>query len=119
MFEALEKRPAVMLGGLFHDEAAALLLTRPHDLDGEVVGFELDLAPLAARDVPRAGELSRFPSVRRDIALVVPETTPWAALEASLQAALGGLLREVVLFESQLGWRPAPDMLIGDGAPRG
>ncbi|MBY4598392.1 phenylalanine--tRNA ligase subunit beta [bacterium BD-1] len=78
-------------------------LAKALDLDGEVVGFELDLAPLAARDVPRAGELSRFPSVRRDIALVVPETTPWAALEASLQAALGGLLREVVLFDRYVG----------------
>ena len=78
-------------------------LARILDLDGEVVGFELDLAPLAARDVPRAGELSRFPSVRRDIALVVPETTPWAALEASLQAALGSLLREVRLFDRYVG----------------
>ncbi|MBW8312581.1 MAG: phenylalanine--tRNA ligase subunit beta [Rhizobium sp.] len=78
-------------------------LAKALDLDGEVVGFELDLAPLAARDVPRAGELSRFPSVRRDIALVVPETTPWTALETSLQAALGGLLREVVLFDRYVG----------------
>jgi phenylalanyl-tRNA synthetase beta chain len=73
------------------------------DLDGELVGFELDLAPLAARAVPRAGELSRFPSVRRDIALVVPETTPWAALEGSLQIALGSLLREVRLFDRYVG----------------
>lgn len=78
-------------------------LARALDLDGEVVGFELDLAPLAARAVPRAGELSRFPSVRRDIALVVPEPTPWAALEASLRGALGPLLRDVVLFDRYVG----------------
>jgi phenylalanyl-tRNA synthetase beta chain len=78
-------------------------LARTLDLDGEVVGFELDLAPLATRAVPRAGELSRFPSVRRDIALVVPETTPWAALEACLQNALGSLLREVRLFDRYVG----------------
>lgn len=78
-------------------------LVKALDLEGEVVGFELDLRPLAERAVPRAGELSRFPSVRRDIALVVPETTPWAALEASLQAALGPLLREVRLFDRYVG----------------
>ncbi len=78
-------------------------LAKALDLDGEVVGFELDLEPLAERAVPRAGELSRYPSVRRDIALVVPETTPWAALEASLQAALGPLLREVRLFDRYVG----------------
>lgn len=78
-------------------------LARALDLDGEVVGFELDLAPLAARAVPRAGEVSRYPSVRRDIALVVPETTPFSALRASLEAALGGLLRDVVLFDRYVG----------------
>jgi phenylalanyl-tRNA synthetase beta chain len=78
-------------------------LVRALDMDGEVVGFELDLEPLAERLVPRAGELSRYPSVRRDIALVVPESTPWAALETSLQAALGPLLREVRLFDRYVG----------------
>lgn len=78
-------------------------LVKALDLDGEVVGFELDLEPLAERAVPRAGELSRYPSVRRDIALVVPESTPWAALETSLQAALGPLLREVRLFDRYVG----------------
>ncbi|MBW8367997.1 MAG: phenylalanine--tRNA ligase subunit beta, partial [Arenimonas sp.] len=78
-------------------------LAKALDLDGEVVGFELDLAPLAERAVPRASELSRYPSVRRDIALVVPESTPWAALRASLEAALGPLLREVRLFDRYVG----------------
>ncbi|MCX7034600.1 MAG: phenylalanine--tRNA ligase subunit beta [Arenimonas sp.] len=78
-------------------------LAKALDLDGEVLGFELDLAPLAGRAVPRASELSRYPSVRRDIALVVPEATPWAALRASLEAALGPLLREVRLFDRYVG----------------
>jgi phenylalanyl-tRNA synthetase beta chain len=47
--------------------------------------------------------LSRFPSVRRDLALVVPETTPWAALEACLKAALGSRLRDLVLFDRYAG----------------
>ena len=93
-------RDGVRLGwvGHLHPRLAKAL-----DLDGEVVGFELDLAPLSARAVPRAGSQSRFPSVRRDIALVVPESQPWAALEASLRAALGPLLRDVVLFDRYVG----------------
>lgn len=78
-------------------------LARSLALDGEVLGFELDLGPLAERAVPRASELSRYPSVRRDVALVVPEATPWSALQASLQAALGPLLREVRLFDRYVG----------------
>ena len=93
-------RDGAMIGWVGHLHPG---LAKALDLDGEVVGFELDLAAVAGRAVPRAGELSRFPSVRRDIALVVPESTPWAALEASLRTALGGLLREVRLFDRYVG----------------
>lgn len=78
-------------------------LTQALDIDGEVLVFELDAEALSARDIPRAGELSKFPSVRRDIAVVVAEETPWNALETSLRAALGGLLREVRLFDQYRG----------------
>ncbi|MFT3806041.1 phenylalanine--tRNA ligase subunit beta [Arenimonas sp.] len=84
--------------GHLHPRLAKVL-----DLDGEVVGFELDLAPLASRRLPQAQEISRYPSVRRDLALVVPEAASWASLEASLRAALGPLLREVVLFDQYRG----------------
>ena len=69
----------------------------------EVLGFELDLNAVVERAIPLASELSRFPFVRRDLALVVPENTPWAALEASLRRALGPLLREVLLFDRYVG----------------
>ncbi len=78
-------------------------LAKALDVEGEVVGFELDLDPSTARAVPVAGELSRFPSVRRDLALVVPEATPWGTLEASLTAALGERLQAVVLFDQYRG----------------
>ena len=73
------------------------------DLDVEVLAFELDLGPLVSRSVPVATELSRYPLVRRDLALVVPDEVPWAAVETSLTAALGALLREVRLFDVYRG----------------
>jgi phenylalanyl-tRNA synthetase beta chain len=78
-------------------------LLRTLDLPGETLVLELDLEPLAERQVPRAGELSRFPSVRRDLAVVVAEDTPWSRLETSLRAALGGLLREILPFDRYVG----------------
>lgn len=78
-------------------------LAKALDLDGEVVVAELDLGRLEARAVPKAGELSRFPSVRRDLAVLVAEDRPWADLEASLRRALGGLLREVTVFDRYAG----------------
>lgn len=72
-------------------------------IDVDVYAFELDLAPLAARALPRAGELSRFPAVRRDLAVLAPEAVDWAALSATARAAAGPLLRELNLFDRYVG----------------
>ncbi len=84
-------------------------LLKALDLDTEVLAFELDLEPLAARAIPAAAGLSRYPLVRRDLALVVPDSVPWAAVEATLGAALGPLLREVRLFDVYRGTGLDPD----------
>ena len=73
------------------------------DLDVDVVAFELDLAGLLARTVARARTQSKYPSVRRDLAFVVPDAVPWAAVRATVQAAAGPSLRELVLFDRYAG----------------
>ena len=73
------------------------------DLDMDVVGFELDLAPLLARALPKARPLSKFPSVRRDLAFVVAEEVPWAGVRTSVEAAAGPVLRDLVLFDRYAG----------------
>jgi phenylalanyl-tRNA synthetase beta chain len=96
--EVLRDGVAIGVVGHLHPGIAAAL-----DLDTEVVVFELEADAVQRRGVARAAELSRFPAVRRDLAVVVPESTPWAALEASVRAALGPLLREVLVFDRYLG----------------
>jgi phenylalanyl-tRNA synthetase beta chain len=78
-------------------------LQRALDLDIDAWGFELDLAPLLARALPRARGLSRFPSVRRDLAFIVAENVPWEAVAASVKAAAGPTLRELRLFDVYAG----------------
>ncbi|MBB4131895.1 phenylalanine--tRNA ligase subunit beta [Xanthomonas sp. 3075] len=78
-------------------------LAKALDIDVDVIAFELQLAPLVQRALPRAGELSRFPSVRRDLAFLVPEEVSWAALSASVRTSVGPLLREVQLFDRYVG----------------
>ncbi len=73
------------------------------EIDTDVVAFELDLAPLLARPLPRAGGQSKYPSVRRDLAFVVAESVSWAALSASVRKAAGPVLRELVLFDVYQG----------------
>ena len=78
-------------------------LLRALDLDQPVVAFELDLAPLLARPVPKAEALSRFPSVRRDLAVVVPEALDWAAVARTVRQAAGPALRDLRLFDRYAG----------------
>ncbi|MGA9420895.1 MAG: phenylalanine--tRNA ligase subunit beta, partial [Rhodanobacteraceae bacterium] len=72
------------------------------DLD-DVYSFELALDDLATRALPRAAPLSRFPMVRRDIAIVVPEDTTYGRIEATVRAAVGPVLRHIGLFDLYSG----------------
>jgi phenylalanyl-tRNA synthetase beta chain len=78
-------------------------LQRSLDLDVDVVAFELDLKPLLLRPLPKARPRSKYPSVRRDLAFVVAETVPWAAVAASVEAAAGPVLRDLLLFDRYAG----------------
>jgi phenylalanyl-tRNA synthetase beta chain len=73
------------------------------DVEQRVVAFEVDLAMLQGRPVPRAGALSKFPSVRRDLAFVVPAEVTWAALANTVRTAAGSMLRELRLFDRYVG----------------
>lgn len=72
-------------------------------LTGDVYVAELELAALAERALPRAGEQSRFPSIRRDIAIVVEKSIEFARLEGIVRVTLGPLLRDFVLFDEFAG----------------
>ncbi len=72
-------------------------------LDVDVYGFELALDALLARPLPRAKALSKYPSVRRDLAFVVPEAVTWAAMKATAETAAGPILRELRLFDRYAG----------------
>ena len=73
------------------------------DIDVEVVAFELELDLLLARQLPRAGAMSKYPSVRRDLAFVVAESVSWATMQASVRGAAGQALRELRLFDRYAG----------------
>ena len=73
------------------------------DLDADVYGFELELDPLLARALPRAAALSKYPSVRRDLAFVVPEAVSWDAMQATVRRAAGPSLRGLRLFDRYAG----------------
>lgn len=79
-----------------------------YDLPLAPVVFELDAAPLQQRRMPVADEPSRFPLVRRDIAVVVDQQVSAQQMldciaEASRQGELSGLVRDIMLFDEYRG----------------
>ncbi len=73
------------------------------DLPGTVYLFEIRLAALLDGVLPRFAELSRFPAVRRDIAVVVDRDVPAATLQALVREGAGDLLRDTVVFDVYQG----------------
>ncbi len=73
------------------------------DLDIDVVGFDLDLDLLLTRDLSRATAMSKYPSVRRDLAFVVAESVSWSAMQATVRQCAGQALRELRLFDRYAG----------------
>ncbi|RNE88502.1 phenylalanine--tRNA ligase subunit beta [Marichromatium sp. AB31] len=84
--------------GMLHPALAAEL-----DLDGNAFLFELELAPLDLGVAPRFSPISRFPSIRRDLAIVVDAEIDFAAVAACARAAGSELLRDLVLFDVYAG----------------
>jgi len=78
-------------------------LNKALDLPGDVYAFELDLSALPPRALPSVLPVSRFPSVRRDLALVVPESVAWAEIEVCVRKTLGERLQSTVLFDVYRG----------------
>jgi phenylalanyl-tRNA synthetase beta chain len=73
------------------------------DLTYSAVVFELETGLGLEASVPQHREISRFPAVRRDIAMVVEEAVAVQSLLDRIQASAGDLLREVVVFDIYRG----------------
>lgn len=73
------------------------------DIKGSVFGFEVDLDPLLKREIINAKEISPYPSVRRDLAFVVPESVNYREIKTLAEELAGDLLRRFVLFDQFSG----------------
>lgn len=73
------------------------------DIKGKVLLLELDYAGLKESRVPAVTELSRFPSVRRDLAILIGQEISAEALQQALRAVAGPELLELQLFDLYQG----------------
>lgn len=80
-----------------------------YDLDAAPVVFELDLDAVLRQPLPAYQEVSRFPAVVRDLALVVAQEQSAQALLEGLIAAAPAFVREIVLFDLYHGKGVGPE----------
>lgn len=80
-------------------------LVRALDLERAPLLWELDEHVSFAATLPVFKEISRFPSIRRDLAVVVEEELPVADLLQAIRAAGGALLTESKIFDVYRGER--------------
>jgi phenylalanyl-tRNA synthetase beta chain len=95
-------KPAGLLGELHP------ALVQKHDLPAAPVVFELLLAPLTNLPLPQISDVSRFPPVTRDLAVVVPHDTPAGGLIAILkkrksQSKQWAWIQEIKCFDEYRG----------------
>jgi phenylalanyl-tRNA synthetase beta chain len=73
------------------------------EIKTSVLAFELDLNILSKRELSYTKNISRFPSIRRDLALLVPEKISFAEIRSNVIDLAGDLLINLVLFDLYSG----------------
>ena len=74
-----------------------------YDLPQAPVLFEVDFEAVKTVSVPVYGEVSKFPSVIRDLAIVVDQNLPLQTLLDRLKSQLPALIQDVQLFDIYTG----------------
>ena len=78
-------------------------IAKRFDLKREVVVFELDAQKTFRARVPVAEPVSRFPSIRRDIAIVVDNEVSATDLVRAIESTAPDLIRKVTIFDVYRG----------------
>ncbi|HET9664875.1 MAG TPA: phenylalanine--tRNA ligase subunit beta, partial [Burkholderiales bacterium] len=78
-------------------------LQQKYDLKGAAVVFELDFEQAVGGGIPAYKEISRFPPVRRDLAVVIDEETSSHAMLERLRAGAPLIVSEIGVFDVYRG----------------
>jgi phenylalanyl-tRNA synthetase beta chain len=91
------KQKVGILGALHPSVAHSL------KLEGKVFVFELSLSDLETTKPLSASEISKFPEIRRDLALLINQSVPARALQDTIREVAGNLLKQVDIFDVYQG----------------
>jgi phenylalanyl-tRNA synthetase beta chain len=88
----------VGLIGMLHPEIEKRL-----DLNGSTFVFEIKMDKLAQGRLPAFETLSKYPSIRRDIAIVVDKMVTFESIRNLIRDASGKIVADIVLFDVYTG----------------
>ena len=96
---------AILVGGLQIGWIGCLHpgLAQKHGIPSKTCLFELDMDALHKGQVPSFEKLSRFPTIRRDLAIVVDVEIPASALCDTIYRQAGPMLKDVLVFDVYQG----------------
>ena len=91
----------IMLGETIVGVCGALhpAVEKTLDIDQTVFLFELDLSLLSEKEVPSYQKLSAYPSVRRDLALLVNKSVSYAEINQTLKGLDLEVLQKTFIFD--------------------
>ncbi len=94
---------------LYHDESIGFVgalhpsVLKALDIDQPVYCFEAKISPILTSKLPKFSELSRFPLIRRDIAITVDENLPVQDLIDCIFSVKNEILQDVFVFDVYTG----------------
>jgi phenylalanyl-tRNA synthetase beta chain len=94
----LRGKEVVGVIGKLHPQVA-----KQFDLDKGVLLFELNAQSAFIATIPVAAEVSKFPMIRRDIAVIVADEVSAADLVAAVESAAPDLIQSVKIFDIYKG----------------
>ncbi len=84
--------------GMLHPGLQAKL-----DISGNVFLFEIRLAGLASGRIPAFEAVSKYPAIRRDLALLVDAELSWAKVQTCARNAAPEIVRDIQVFDVYTG----------------
>ncbi len=84
--------------GMLHPGLQAKL-----DIPGNVFLFQIRLDGLAQGRIPTFAAVSKYPAIRRDLALLVDADLPWARVQACAEKAAPKIVRDIQVFDVYTG----------------
>jgi phenylalanyl-tRNA synthetase beta chain len=73
------------------------------DIQGDVFLFEIALDDLEKTNLPKFVEISKFPEIRRDIAILIDRAVPAQCIQDTIKKIAGDLLQDINIFDVYQG----------------